>query len=119
MVSALAGRHTVIVSLWTICWVSAHVEHDALDRDQCRAVRIRALKSIVNIRSRNNWSDEMGEEDGGSEFLELQVYIPSHFDSSSIVIGSSFGGSSWTGTLGLKRSDVVDIVDGVARIRDN
>jgi hypothetical protein len=36
--------------------------------------------------------------------------IPSHLANSSREMGSSFGGSSWTGTLGAKRSDIVVVV---------
>ena len=36
--------------------------------------------------------------------------IPSHLANSSVDMGSSFGGSSWTGTLGAKRSDIVVVV---------
>jgi hypothetical protein len=39
--------------------------------------------------------------------------IPSHLANSSVEMGSSFGGSSWTGTLGAKRSDIVVGVEGL------
>lgn len=39
--------------------------------------------------------------------------VPSHLASSSRAIGSSFGGSSWTGTLGANRSDIVVVIEKV------
>ena len=36
--------------------------------------------------------------------------VPSHFASSSEVIRSSLGGSSWTGTLGAKRPESVPVI---------
>lgn len=40
-------------------------------------------------------------------------FVPSHLANSAVEMGSSFGGSSWTGTLGAKRSDIVVGAEGL------
>lgn len=82
---------TVVLSRRTIRVVPADVEYDALDGDQGWAAGVRACDRsllVFVVRSR--------------EAVVVGV-VPSHLLSSSAVIGSSLGGSSWTGTLGEKR----------------
>ncbi len=44
------------------------------------------------------------------DLVFMRRSIPSHLASSSVVIKSSLGGSSWTGTLGAKRPESVPVI---------
>lgn len=44
------------------------------------------------------------------ELVFMRRSVPSHLASSSVVIKSSLGGSSWTGTLGAKRPESVPVI---------
>lgn len=60
--------------------------------------------------------DVRGESTEGRAAREwMGWFVPSHLANSSGAMGSSFGGSSWTGTLGANRSDIVVVVVVVGR----
>lgn len=93
---------TAILARRTVGSVTGDVEDGAFDGYQGWAAGIGTCEHSAQCLSVGIRGEAGTEESAGRGMC-----IPSHLANSSVEMGSSFGGSSWTGTLGAKRSDIV------------
>lgn len=94
---------TTVLPRRTVGSVTSDIENGAFDSHQGWAAGIRTYEQQAMFVSRHSRKRRYRGERGTRGCM----CIPSHLANSSVEIGSSFGGSSWTGTLGAKRSDMV------------